>query len=422
MHLRRATIENIKSMASLVWELEGDDLAGWHVILGGNGSGKTTLLRAIALALNGLEAGALRLDFNSWLRNGADKGRVAVSVVPHADLDISTLESPPTEPEATIDLADTNGRVEAQPLDSSVRKCDVWMDERAGWFSASYGPFRRFVGGNEELEKLYRTHPKISRHLTLFGENVALSECTKWLKDLRFRELENRDKGQDEGGLEGELLRKLIAFINTSALLPDGTTMNEVTADGVVFRDAGGAQVSVDDLSDGYRSVLSMTFELIRQLHRAYRADTIIFDEQLRVNVPGVVIIDEVDVHLHPSWQRRIGAWFTDRFPKIQFIVTTHSPLICHAAEHGSIFRLPEPGSAEKARFIEGVERQRLIYGSVLDAYATDGFGHVPTRSAAGDELLERLAELNMKALDEVLLSDEQRERNQLERIFASGR
>ena len=50
---------------------------------------------------------------------------------------------------------------------------------------------------------------------------------------------------------------------------------------------------------------------------------------------PGVVLIDEVDAHLHPTWQRRIGLWFREHFPKLQFIVSTHSPLICQAATVG---------------------------------------------------------------------------------------
>lgn len=420
MHLRRVAIENIKSMASLVWERK--QTAGWHVILGGNGSGKTTLLRAIAVALNGArEIAALRPDFNTWLREGVDEGRISVSVDDHRPWDVySGGGKRRSEPlRASVMLTRNNGRVEIQAGKNNNASRHLW-GSGSGWFSASYGPFRRFEGGDKELEKLYYSYPKISRHLTLFGENIALSECTAWLEKLRFLQLEKRSSGMADGGDASRILSRLTRFINTSGLLPHDAVMREVTANGVIFTDANGAKVSVAELSDGYRSVLSMTFEIIRQLHSVYQADDI-FDDQLRVRPPGIVMIDEVDVHLHPSWQRRIGAWFMDRLPNFQFIVTTHSPLICHAAEHGSIFRLPEPGSDERARFIEGVERQRLIYGNVLDAYATDGFGHVPTRSAAGVERLERLAELNQKALDEGLQPDEQAERIELERIFASG-
>src|SRR5438132_1106565 len=60
---------------------------------------------------------------------------------------------------------------------------------------------------------------------------------------------------------------------------------------------------------------------------------------------PGVVLIDEVDSHLHPEWQRQIGFWLKRHFPKMQFIVTTHSPLICQAADVKGLFHLPAPGA-----------------------------------------------------------------------------
>ncbi|NJK32775.1 MAG: AAA family ATPase [Deltaproteobacteria bacterium] len=136
----------------------------------------------------------------------------------------------------------------------------------------------------------------------------------------------------------------------------------------------------------------------------------------------GVVLIDEVDAHLHPTWQREIGYWFTRWFPNIQFIVTTHSPLICQAAERGSILRLPSPGHDEYPRVVTGLERERLLYGNVLDAYGSASFDYVPTRSDAGRQKLDRLAELNQKALHEGLSDEELDEREHLLRVMPTGR
>ena len=111
-------------------------------------------------------------------------------------------------------------------------------------------------------------------------------------------------------------------------------------------------------------------------------------------------MIDEVDAHLHPTWQRRIGLWFREHFPNIQFIVTTHSPLVCQAAEHGTVFRLPAPGSEEKAEMVDGIALQRLLYGDVLDAYGTALFGDDVGRSEKGKEMMEELAELNVKEVN----------------------
>jgi len=130
--------------------------------------------------------------------------------------------------------------------------------------------------------------------------------------------------------------------------------------------------------------------------------------------VPGVVLIDEIDAHLHPTWQRRIGIWFREHFPHIQFIVTTHSPLICQAADVGTVWQLPKPGSDDAGGMLTGRDRDRLIYGNVLDAYSTEVFGADVTRSEASKARLKRLAELNMQELQGALSESERQEQEQL--------
>jgi hypothetical protein len=164
-------------------------------------------------------------------------------------------------------------------------------------------------------------------------------------------------------------------------------------------------------LSDGYRSILSMTFELIRQLAATYGPKRVFHPKDpTRVDVPGIVLIDEVDAHLHPTWQRKVGLWFRKHFPKMQFIVTTHSPLVCQAAEVGTVWRLPRPGTDEEARQVVGVELDRLIFGNVLDAYGTGVFGEGIARSEHAKQRLQRLAELNVKELRKGLSAAERKE------------
>jgi len=132
------------------------------------------------------------------------------------------------------------------------------------------------------------------------------------------------------------------------------------------------------------------------------------------VDVPGVVLIDEVDAHLHPTWQRRVGLWFREHFPKMQFIVTTHSPLVCQAADVGTVWRLPKPGTDEEAKQVTGVELDRLLYGNVLDAYGTGLFGEGVARSQVAKQRLQRLAELNLKEVRSGLTAAESKEQKAL--------
>ena len=96
--------------------------------------------------------------------------------------------------------------------------------------------------------------------------------------------------------------------------------------------DGRGAQVAVEEMSDGYRSILSLTLELIRLMFSTFdtrAALDAINTTAGTIALPGVVAIDEIDAHLHPAWQQRIGDWFVEHFPETQFFVTTHSPIIC---------------------------------------------------------------------------------------------
>jgi hypothetical protein len=430
MHLRRVVIKNIRSIEGFWWELADDTpLAGWHVILGDNGTGKSTVLRSIALALVGpQEAHALRQNWEDWLRRGQDDSSAAVFVDfdeawDHPSGKGKFLEN--WHPTAWVTI-----QREASRVTLSAKRDDVWSKAperhvwggKRGWFSAAYGPFRRFSGGDKDVEKIYFTDPRLARHLTLFGESVALTECLSWLKTLHHKTLEQEKRGVADGGEPGRLIRQLIAFVNNADLLPHGARMLEINSDRVLFVDGNGTQIAVEELSDGFRSILSLTFELIRQLEVCYgSADLFDPADPSRVVAPGVVLIDEVDVHLHPTWQRRIGHWFIKAFPNIQFIVATHSALVCQAAAHGTIYRLSSPGESGGGRFVTGVERERLIHGNILEALDTASFGHVETRSDEGQQLLARLAELDQRALQVTLSPDERAERDRLRAAFPTG-
>lgn len=396
-YLSRVEIENIRSIGRLVWEAA--PAPGWNVVLGDNGSGKTTFARAIAYALvPPNERAALRAGAAFWFRDrGESEGRIVVEWKAE-DLPIaaSTIHFKPT---------DAGHAMWEGPLTESANPL----------FVAGFGPFRRFSGGDPDREKQFSGFPAAARVVSLFEESHSFTESLAWLKLLRFKEAAGDAASAPESS---RLLSSIRAFVNQDGFLPNEARLDRITPDHVVFIDGNGADVPIEDLSDGYRSILSLTFELIRQLAWHQGVEQVFDASSTRIVAPGIVLIDEVDAHLHPTWQRRIGPLLRGAFPLVQFIVTTHSPLVCQAAD--TIYHLPRPGTDEEGHPVAGGELDRLRYGDLADAYGTLAMG-VVGRSESAHAMLERLSSLNRKELDAGLTDEETAEQRRLRRVFGAG-
>lgn len=388
------SLHGIRSLPDVEWELD-DAAPGWHVVLGDNAAGKSTLLKALSLALlEDREREKLGEAWSGWLLPHVTRGEVHLSVVDgesNTPVDLTFTRMPSRDPGATAVLPGS-----AQDL-------------RFAGFAASYGPFRRFSGGDAEWSDGFREMPRVQRHLSLFDERAVLSDALEWLRDLHYRKL------AQPGGPEDGLLESLGRFLNTTGFLPEGTAFARVNPEGVWFRTPEGNDLRAQSLSDGHRAALSLALDLLRHL-AAHIGPAALFeaDDPAKVAARGIVLIDEVDAHLHPTWQQRIGRWFTERFPRVQFIVATHSPIVCQSAD--SVLLLPTPGTGAPARMATEIELARLRYGDVLDAFGTGVFGQGVTRSPEGREKLQRLAELDVAALRGTLSADERSEQQALRR------
>lgn len=415
MYIKQVKIQNIRSIES--FEMVFEQPAGWHVIIGDNGAGKSSVVRAIALALVGpKEVLGLRADWREWLNRNSNEGKIALAIELSSEDKHSGRQGKLKNEQIPniLELRRTNDLVElGESKDLKPDPFKYNWGKGGGWFSVAYGPFRRFEGGNPEWSKVFYSQPKLGAHLSVFGEDVALTEALDWLVKLNYQVLEQKE--------EGDIIDDIKKLVNSPSFLPHNAVIESISSEGVVFKDGYGTTVHVNQMSDGYRSILSLTFELIRQLIRIYGANTVfktIRKGTMVIDLPGVVLIDEVDAHLHPTWQTKIGQWFTQYFPNIQFIVTTHSPLICRAAEKGTIWRLAAPNSTVASGLVDGIPRERLIFGNVLDAYSTEVFGKSVTISTEANDKRTRLGELNIKSLLGSLSKNEEGELMELKKIF----
>lgn len=406
MYIQKVKINNIRGIAEFEMTFPPGQEAGWHVIIGDNGAGKSTIIRAISIGLIGEnEAKSLNAfqDWKTWLNPSKPKGEIELTISRDNDFDkpIAQAGSKLTVL-SKMTIQRKNGPNSIVDVTGELSQNNALFGSTAlsGWFSISYGPFRRLKGGDGRFKDLFVRRPRLAAHLSAFLEEVDLHHVIDWVKDCA---LDAPKSKKDKAIVEG-----FIKFINESDLLPHNARIQEINSEGVLIKDANEVIISIYEMSDGYRSVLGMIMDLIRYLVSIY-GEQKVFTETGVINLPGVVLIDEIDAHLHPTWQARIGEWLLKYFPRIQFIVTTHTPIICRAAEKGSVWYLFPPGKQEiQYKQLTGTDFDKLIYGNLMDAFSTHKFGDGVERLDKAYKMLEKLAFLTQKKMYAVNMSDEE--------------
>ena len=427
MYLDRIVLQNIRGFENLDFSLARSDgsYAGWTVFTGDNGSGKSTLLKAIAVGLTGRDtARALQPSFNRWVRHGAskDEGTIQLEIVRVAADDELALQGnkPGTSFPARLSLKNGGRETTLQEevpakRSQTYRTPDrtIWSSSVAGWFSCGYGPFRRVFGASSEATQMM-VSPSTARFATMFQEAASLAEADRWLRELRCKALENRQA-------EREQLDLLLDLLNDD-LMPNKLRVARVDSDGLWLVDRNGIELAWSEMSDGYRAMLALLADILHHLINAYTIKELTARDEgghLFITRSGVVLIDEVDAHLHPEWQREIGFWLKRRFPRIQFLVTTHSPIICQAADPNGLFVLPEPGSDQQPRALDADDYNKVIASRPDTILLTPAFGLQNTRSPEAVDARSEYARLQTKkrSIGELTVAEQERE-EQLE-VFA---
>jgi len=418
MYLKEIALKNIKCFADFRLEFtrsEGNDVRLWTALLGQNGLGKSTLLQAIAVALAGPEVTKLLLPRpEGWVRVGEEQGIVEATILPDAqdgpfrlvlDRPPGFLPQEPPRPR-TVRYVVTGDRptqvgnryfdspaiVEQNGGDFDYLSRTLYSErgEVQGWLACGYGPFRRLSGG-----EAITSSSKAARYDTLFREGAALTHCQNWLE-----ELDHRAKDGDTYSVQKlERVKKALA----DRLLPEEKIEVQVSSKGVTFQ-SHGHSIPMSQLSDGYRSMLALSIDLLRWLTDAFP------NAPNPMDCPGIVLIDELDAHVHPAWQRQIGHWLRQKFPRLQFIIATHSPFLAQVADDpgGNVVLIQTPEGVQPRTDVEAVETWRA------DQILTELFDVPSTRSPQVEHKLQRHQELYRERQARQLSPSEEQEYQQL--------
>jgi energy-coupling factor transporter ATP-binding protein EcfA2 len=331
MYVDSLVIENLRCFESQSLHFKDKK---WITLLGPNSSGKSTALQSLALLLAGPEGAQKLLPRPvGWLRDENKRGRLAIKIQ-QSENDPSQRGRDKITTHFGYSFSMTgskqlvvNNKTYTEPsIIENPQAILTWLRLNAftstglGWFGVGYGAFRRLTRKSQIIVPSLEPQARYTNFFTQFAEDEPLSAFEQWMVYLDYRIA----KGED-GAKEAKRQRDLgIEAIN--ALLPDGTRFESVSAEGRILFNVKGVHVPTISLSDGYRSVLALAGDLVWRLIQSFPNTNNPLLEK------GVVLIDELDIHLHPIWQRDIAQLLQSQFPNMQFIVATHSPLIAAGA------------------------------------------------------------------------------------------
>lgn len=318
-------------------EFECEFTDGVNLVIGDNGAGKTSLLKAIAYLLS-----SQLNDIGGRIHIDSVDPHVEVEKAGDSTLDIK--ENFPVELSGEIKNRDdivNDFTVIYEDYTRSRLKGNIGLTKENGsnWSLISYQKFDRDWKLGKNTSKTIEVETGLNERRDGYKDCLSgmgqEQNIQKWCLKMSMLEFERRNTVK-----EFERFKYIIkTFLQA---IEDDEEEFEVSYStgfsGLVMRK--GEQVQpLYELSTGYKALLSMIMEL------AYRSVLLNPDKSIDDDSQaGIVIIDEIDAHLHPKWQWRVIDALRKCFPKVQFIIATHSPIVIASAKDARLIDLGEKG------------------------------------------------------------------------------
>lgn len=371
MYLSRILLNNVRSIERMTLDFGAEDGGNrrWTLLLGENGCGKSSVLRSIALLLAGSDAlPELLGDPNTWIRNGAKQCRIEGELIT-AGGDFRKVALVIRRGDSLRTIYKRNAK-SLWALDSAVKHAE------RNYLVLGYGVSRRPPSGrlNAPVFEEKSHSPRANAVATMFSPDAALVSLQQWAMDLEYR------RGRSSLSAVRRALNELMPEMKFAGINRKSRQLMFRTIDGMV---------PLDQLSDGYQNMAAWCGDLL------YRISETFPDRKEPLSTRGVLLIDELDLHLHPVWRRKLVDFLSNTMPNFQIIATTHSALTAQQSGPDELYVVRREGAKHRPTLVPfvGEPRQMMLHQLLMSPM----FGLETLESVQVEDARHRARQLQRK-------------------------
>jgi predicted ATP-binding protein involved in virulence len=368
--LRELRVENYRCFETLTLPLEVDTT----VLFAENGGGKTALLTAVAMGLAVFQRGApkaLKLDSrrDARMRTLDEKGRREPAGPCKVTWTATVGETESVEWSTAVQPASGRTTNNHQPIFEAIERVRVPGDR---WPLFAWYGVDRLGRSRGRPRKGERTRDRWEAYASSLDPNLDDAPLLQWLQDELLGDVARRQQGEPE-----RFFHKAVMEATVRATPGVTNAWYDPVEQSPMVRFDSGHVAPWSELSDGYHVFIALVADIARRAVMLNEID----GAEAPARVEGVVLVDELDLHLHPRWQRVALPRLRAAFPRLQLVVTTHSPQVLSSAENRQMRRLFDGKLQEDHVFVEGRDSN-----AILREYM-----HTDDRGAEGTRALQAL-------------------------------